>query len=598
MNDLYGHSQYVIAVAFSLILYAVLGLCILQISIGRKIEEKLDYLLLSPAIGVASLSISSSVMGKWGIPVSSRNLFFLYFFLIVTAVITSWRNKRNVIANWVTTSHLRRAGPLLVVAVLVGLSPYYALMLHHDFLPGFGTSATWRNNDLGSYLQMASNVVHSGFNNAGYIDGWNAGAQASFDHPAAQSFFAASSQLLFRKPFQMGIVVVSTLLASLFMAGVVVVRRISHRIPPFWAVITSAAIVINPAIFGMVANFFFAQLLAICLTMCAFALGVLSLQKVWSWQSMFLMSVVSFAIFLASPEIAVILLPLILLASALHLPREVWLKTSLKLLCSYSLFGVLLRILSGSLLLDQLDVLHRNTGAGVAGWEANLLSPAALLGFAPTQFYGPYSSGTRILDVLVILFTVVVIFTMTMKKRINSKACSFLCIFLVPVILAVLKWGSTGYQTWKLITTVVPFVGVTLWTLGKSEDTVTNARIRPYISVLVIGATVGWSGYLWRDTTSSSFINSDAAGVSLSVQMKKQSGVNIFVAPYFETMALSVISERPTQMMPPTYQFPNGQSLKYGCTLTTKERVKDLPNAGKIIYQQGDYVLVGTPKCD
>ena len=598
MNDLFGHSQYVIAIASSVILYAVLGVCVLQISIGRKIEEKLDHLLLSPAIGIATLCISSSVMGKWEIPVSSRNIFFLYIVLIVAAVITGWRNKKIQISNWITRSHLSKAVLFLVVAVLVGFVPYYQLMMHQDFLPGFGTSATWTNNDLGAYLQMATNVVHSGFNNAGFIDGWDAGFQASFDHPAAQSFFAASSQLLLREPFQMGIVVVSSLLASLFMAGVVVARRISHQIPPSWTVVTSAAIVVNPAIFGLVANFFFAQLLAICLTMCIFALGVLYMKKDWTLQFMFLLSLAVFAIFLTSPEIAIILVIPIVFVSILQLPRQAWIKTSFKFVGAFLLFGLLLRIGSGSLISDQLAVLQRNTGSGVAGWESNFLSPTALLGFAPTQLAGPYSSGTRVLDALLIGFGLIILFKMTAAKRINWRAFSFLCIFLFPVIPAVVKWGSTGYQTWKIITTLVPFIGIALWSIGKSQDRDTAAPIKQYLSLLVVGATIAWVGFVWRETAPTSYINRDAAGVSLSAEMKKQSGVNILVAPFFETMALSVIPGRPSHISSPSYQFPNGQPLKYGCTLTTKERVKDIPNAGKIVHERGVYVLIGTPKCD
>ena len=598
MNDLLGHGQYVVGVALLIVIFALLGLCVFQILIGRYFEESLDYLLLSPAIGIATLCVSTAILGKWGVPVSSSTLLWLYLALIVAAVNVRRLTQQNRNSKWPSFPSLTQGGLFLAIAVFIGLSPYYQLVTRPDFVAGFGTSVTWTNNDLGAYLQMASNVVHSGFNNAGYIDGWNAGFQASFDHPAAQTFFAASSQLLFRNPFQMGIVVVSALLGSLFLTGIVVARQLSHRIPPFWTVVTSAAIVINPAVFAMIANFFFAQLLAICLVMCAFALGVMCIKQSMNWQLMCLLSLVSFAAFLTSPEIAVVLVPPILVACVLQLPRDVWINTISRLVGTHVFFGVMLRILSGSLIFDQIAVLRRNTGGGVAGWKANLLSPTALLGFAPTQLSGPYSSGTRILDGAVIIIALFFIVRLAAIRKLNRRAFLFLVVFLIPIIPAVLKWGSDGYQTWKLLTTLVPFLGITLWSIAKRQDHNSFAPIQQYLSLLVIGATIAWVGFVWRETSSTSYINRDAAGVSLSVQMKRQTGVNILVAPYFETMALSVISGRPTHISSPSYQFPNGQPIKYGCTLTTKDRLKDLTNAGEIVHERGVYVLIGTPKCD
>jgi hypothetical protein len=598
MNDLLGHAQYVAGVALLIVVYALIGLCVLQIVVGKAINENLDYLLLSPGLGVATLCISSVILGKWGVPVSSGNLLLLFLGLVAAAASTCRRDRDIRISKWITGPPSAQFVRFLIIAVLIGLAPYYQLMNHPGFVAGFGTSATWTNNDLGAYLQMASNVVHSGFHNAGFIDGWNAGFQASFDHPAAQTLFAASSQLLFRDPFQMGIVVVSALLGSLFMTGIVLARRLSHRIPSFWTVVTSAAIVVNPAVFAMVANFFFAQLLAICLVMCAFALGVLCIHRSMTWQLMSLLSLVSFASFLTSPEIAIVLVPPILVVCVLQLQPDVWFKTISRLVGTHLLFGLVLRIVSGSLLFDQVAVLRRNTGGGVAGWKANLLSPTALLGFAPTQLSGPYSTGTRILDALVISIALIVIVRFAVIRKLNWKAFFFLSVFLFPILPAILKWGSDGYQTWKLLTTLVPFVGITLWSIGKLQDHNAFSPIQQYLSLLVIGATIAWVGFVWRETSSTSYINRDAAGVSLSVQMKRQTGVNILVAPYFETMALSVVSGRPTHISSPSYQFPNGQPIKYGCTLTTKDRVKDLTNAGEIVHERGVYVLIGTPKCD
>jgi hypothetical protein len=117
------------------------------------------------------------------------------------------------------------------------------------------------------------------------------------------------------------------------------------------------------------------------------------------------------------------------------------------------------------------------------------------------------------------------------------------------------------------------------------------------ISMLTVGATFSWSGFVWKDAQASSFINPDVAEVALSASSDRQDGINILLSPFFETMAVSAITGVPSHLSSMTYQFSTGQELRYSCTLTTIDRVVEIRNSGPIVHRRGDYVLIGSPKC-
>jgi hypothetical protein len=470
-------------------------------------------------------------------------------------------------------------------------------MAHEKFTSGFGTSASWTNNDLGAYIQMATNIVAAGHSDAGFVVGWNAGHQASFDHPAAQSFFAGASQLLFRSPFQMGIVVMSVVLATLFLATISVARTLGN-VKSTQLFVGLGFVVINPAIVSATSNFFFAQILAIALVMAIFA-SFLSLSRYESSQlHYFLIPIISVAALLVSVEIAVVMIPVVWLFSALKTRSESLLGHVKKTLVSHlTVIGVAL-IFLWKVLESQINVLRRTTIGNIAGWESNYTSISALLGFAPTQLGGPYTDGTRVFDVLIVLIFVFVVGWGLFKSAVNVPALLAVAVLAAFLAVAFVKWGSTSYQTWKLISTLFPFFAVLIFSIRRGNDPLTSSPIRNVLPLLVIGLTFSWSGFIWKDVQLSSFINPDVSEVALSEAAKRQPGINVALSPFFETMALSVVSGIPTQMMSPSYQFSGGQDIKYSCTLTTREKLAGLADVGPIVHERGNYVLVGTPRCD
>lgn len=595
MNFAYGFFQYYAAVLILLTLLSGIGYSVINL-FSRKIETKdPSVLLLAPIHGIAFLSIFTLVVANLNVAISSS--------LVWTAVITIvafsvFKSSPKIISGGIFKFKTgSKVFGLYGLATVIGLAPYLHLMVHEKFTSGFGTSASWTNNDLGAYIQMATNIVAAGHADAGFVVGWDAGSQASFDHPAAQTFFAGASQLLFRSPFQMGIVVMSVILASLFLATISVAQALGN-VKSAQLLVGLGFVVINPAIISATSNFFFAQLLAITLTMGIFA-SFLSLTRNSSSQLHYSsVPIMSVAALLVSVEIAVVMIPMVWLFSTLMTSRKSLFGHFKKTLISHVIVIGLALILLRGVLESQINVLRRTTVVNIAGWESNYTSISALLGFAPTQLGGPYSDGTRFLDALIILVFVFIVGLGLFRGWVNRPALMAVAVLAIFLAVAFVKWGSTSYQTWKLISTLFPFFAVLVFSIKLETSSLTSSPIRNVLPLLVVGLTFSWSGFIWKDVQLSSFINPDVSEVALSEAARRQPGINVALSPFFETMAMSVVSGIPSHMVSPTYQFSAGQDIKYSCTLTTKDRLASLPNVGPIVHQRGEYVLVGTPRCD
>jgi hypothetical protein len=159
------------------------------------------------------------------------------------------------------------------------------------------------------------------------------------------------------------------------------------------------------------------------------------------------------------------------------------------------------------------------------------------------------------------------------------------------------KWGIDGYQTWKLITTLAPFLMILLFIvlLSITSKGVPSAWL--LIPLITVGATFSWSGSIWKEPAAS-YLNKDLAQITQSAEIRRQVKLNVLIEPFFETMAASVMSGVPSRMSSPTYSFFEGQTLLHGCTLATDETLKTIRNHGPIVARRGQYVLVGTPACD
>ena len=596
MSVVFGLLQYVIAVSMLLVITGVVGLSIILIFSAKSSVASTDFLLLSPVLGLSAISMSSLFFASHGFGVNTKLLWVIVVLIATSALLRQrWLAGTVKFPSGVNSS--LKISVFLICASIVGLAPYLQLFINSRFPTGFGTSASWTNNDLGAYIQMATNVIKSGHRDAGFVDGWNAGLQASFDHPAAQSLYASLSQTLFRQPFQMGIVVMATVLSSLFFATIVVARNLTQRASSMVVMFSIAFVVVNPALVAATANFFFAQILAVALTMGVFAYALVLVQEEHSVVVYLPLTILSIAVVFTSIEISVVMVPLVLLFALMTAPRKILAQQVLKISVTHLGSLAVVTVLLFKILNSQINVLRRTTIGGVAGWTSNYTSVTALVGMAPTQLGGPYSQGVRTLDFLIIGVFLIVVLRLIKSRVINLAALLSVILLTLLLVVAFAKWGVSGYQTWKLISTVFPFFGILIWSINGSRESSNQLGTRGVISLLMMGATLSWSGYIWKDAQLSSFINPDVAEVALSESAHRQDGINILLAPFFETMAVSAMTGIRSNMSSPTYQFSSGQGLTYGCTITTVDKVGAIVNAGPIVHQRGNYVLVGSPKC-
>ena len=597
MSVIFGLFQYVIAVAMLLVITGVVGLSIISMFRVKHSLISTEMLLLSPVMGLSIVALISLFFATHSFAINSKLIWAIMLVIVTCALVWQKVLEGSLKSFRVENSSLNVLCFVSCVA-MVGLAPYLQLFINSRFPSGFGTSASWTNNDLGAYIQMATNLVKSGHKDSGLIDGWNAGLQASFDHPAAQSVYASLSRILFRQPFQMGIVVMATALSSLVLSSIVVARKLTRGALSIALMSSVAFVVINPALVAATANFFFAQVLAVTFTMGVFAFALVLVTEEHTIGAYLPLTILSITVALTSVEISVVMVPLVLLFSLFTVSRRQLTQQFLKIFAAHLFSFAVATVLFFEIVKSQINVLRRTTIGGVAGWTSNYTSVTALVGMAPTQLGGPYSQGVRALDFLLIGSFLTVVILLIKKRAINLPALISLVFLVLLLVVALLKWGETGYQTWKLISTVFPFFGILFWSINGSRESSAEFGMRGVFSLLMIGATLSWSGFIWKDAQLSSFINPDVAEVALSESAQRQNGINILLSPFFETMAVSAITGVRSNLASPSYQFSSGQTLKYGCTITTQDKVSSIINAGPILHKRGNYVLIGSPKCN
>jgi hypothetical protein len=597
MDQLTGYIQYFGAVFYLLTIFSLIGFSSLVIVRSHQKISAVELLLLAPVVGVSILTVPMTILASYEIGISSIWVWSFIACVVSVALVTTFVKREYGQVR----SSLIQAGKRLHfwgIGIVVGFIPYFALMMQSGFPMGFGTSATWVNNDLGAYIQVATNIGLSGVADAGLVNGWNAGFQASFDHPGSHALFASISRLLHREPYQVGIVLIATIMTVMFLSSIAVIGRLAKRevSPPL--MIAAMFVVINPPLIAAVSNFFFPHLASICLSIGFLALLLIFNETEASRGGFLILGCLTTATMLISVEISLVMMSLV---SLFVLSRKTAISRSsliIRLIVGHlSVLGIGLA-LQFSLFKSQFDVMTRISDAGVVGWRSNFVSPSMLFGLVPTQFGGPYSAGVRFWDLLFVLGLLVLLAILTYKKKIDltiSLSIFVLCCF---VTVGVQKWGVDGYQTWKLVTTFTPFFMIMLLIILLLLTT--SARTSgPWllIPLITVGATFSWSGLIWKDPVSS-YVTRDLAQITQSVEIRRQTAVNVLIEPYFKTMAASVMSGVPSRMASPTYQFVEGQELLYRCTLATDETLKTIENHGPIVARRGQYVLVGTPTCD
>lgn len=599
---LVGHAQYIVAVIALLLVFGSVGVLLLTAAhLNQKLGAK-NTVLLGPGVGMAVVATTLVVIAKSGTGISAG----------VTWATAGLTGVLGLAINFIQRRRGRTLQDLGLIPVigsamrwyplisLVGLAPFLQLFVLGKIPAGFGTSVTWQNPDLGVYLLYASNVGRVGLTNSELLMGINLGDFVSFDHPALAPLFAGTAHLLGRAPHQMGIVFMATALSIITSGAIVTIEMLANRKFGYLRSMVIAVVVLNVAVTMIAGNFFISQVVSIALMTTLLAVAVSSGLSGPSRRAGLIASVVIIACYLTSPEITFVLAPLALAVGLIRLPLAQCLRSIRGFVAAMIAMLTVFAVVQSDLVTDQLDVIRRNSVGGAAGWRWEFLSFLRVGGIATNDFAGPFSPTVRLFDLFILIVVVGWIVMCTVRRPRDFSASLGLGAITAILSLAVVRWGANEYQTWKMVATLTPFAAMFLLSLAWRDSTLSprTEKISIAVCLLVAGGSLGFSNLMWRDISKSNWINSDLVAVATSAEARRQSQVDIDVAPFFETMAAGSLVGVPVRLVSQSYYFPDGQSGEGRCTLTTRQKMKDMRKPGPVVVQSGPYVLVGTPRCD
>lgn len=596
------HLQYLLAVLFALVVFATIGLLLLRAAWPGVRAEKRHQMLLAPGIGMATVTLATTMVSRYEIGISARLTWSVIAGITFVAGAVAWRRRdRSVlsVAAPVDSGTWWRSVWWLPMGSLVGLVPYAQLFLK-DLIPaGYLTSATWTNNDLGAYLLTSTNVQYAGIGNAGLVAGIDVGKWARFDHPAAHVLFSTISGIFGTEPHKVGIVYMAIAIAVLWCASIVVVENLSYRRLSASRALLLAVAVINVGIVSTVANFFVSQVVTIAYLIVIFGVTCIAMKGSMGTGFPIVLAPIALASFLTSPEVTVPLAPLLVIVCVLHTkawrdPRQLAVTSAVFVACIALVAAVRWEMIS-----SQFEVVARNAGFAEAGWKSNFFSFAMLGGFVPTQFGGPFAKSVHVLDVLILAVLIGWLIRRVIAGTSGAGIPFGVSALAAMLVVGAARWGTDAYRTWKMVVTCSPFFVLLLlalaWKSGTGASRADSVSVA--VCLIVIGASFAWTGEIWKSAGPSSYVNSDLASLATTPEARRQTELNIYVAPYFETMAAASVAGDRTLMASPSYFLPFGQPLRPGCTLTTKQNLANLKDVGPVIARRGNYLLVGTPRC-
>lgn len=590
---LIGIGEYLVAVLFLVCALGVIGSAVLTVLLRNALTTSSMFWLTAPGVGLGAFSIFTLIVTHLGSGITTWNVALL----VASCGVVLFVLNREQLARTIRHASLITVGRLFGICALVGgvgLIPYIQLFTIGRFPVNFFTTPTWTNNDLGAYLQMSTNLMQKGLSDASLIRGWNPAPQSAFDHPAVLSVLAGVSRLFGAMPYQIGLVLMSTICIVCCLSTLGLVGHFGGQNALRKTGLLVPVVVTNPAIISAVANYFLAQMMTLGLLLTILALTTIWLSSSNRFSGLIPIGVCFAASFMTSVETAISLGLVMVVFSVLLTPspslEKVGFVIAAPVLALASLFA-----LRTEFVVDQLRVLRRVSVGGIAGWQADYTSVTALSGFAPIQFGQPSIPSTRSLDLIILVAGAVVVTLIVRKERSLIRVVVLMAMILAAVLLGIISWGSNGYQTWKFITTSA---GIFLCLLLVLISSMRGAsRVIGLYLALMIGATISWSGFVWRDSVESSWVSPDLSRISREIRAQELDGVNVLLAPFFETMAASVMVGPNAHMSSPTYEFPAGQPLYFPCSLTTRNRIVELQEGARIIRGYGNYVLAGNAEC-
>ena len=467
-------------------------------------------------------------------------------------------------------------------------------------------SFTLGNNDLGVYLIDSTNIAKTGYLNSGDIISLDPTHWIATDHPAAKSFLAVTPALFNLKNWQFGNIGM-IFLVTLLSTGLMTLAKDVLKIRNGTSSLITLASLTSPYIFYTVGNFFLAQVMCLPLLL----LGINSvLLKMRIRKRILIQSITFAALLITSSELSIVLFLLTLSIQILNkilkmARRDKQVKSDylnvledLHITLDSFILGCIAVLPWAFSAINQFSISAKN---GIGGWPLFVWNPLTWFGVSPI------GAKNSIISVLCLFFIIFLkfLFKSNLRNSRNSLAYGLLGIVFSLMILGVLKWGTSGYQTWKLFTTLQPLLVVLILSTiipRKMKRRFFNnltVVLMIFLSALQIFSGIQQSKKIFPHKDFNHHVISTDFRLLLSSEIaKRQVSLDILVQPYFETMASSSIAQVPVNFVSPTY-YSGGEfwPFRSTCTVTKKEFLDRLNKNPQIRAQVGDYLLVDNPRC-
>lgn len=524
-----------------------------------------------------------------------------------------------VIAPWV----------IGLVAVTIFIMPIITMGLLEG---GFVTSFTSLNNDLASYILLATNLQEAGFGPTELLVDQDLpglgslGDLARYDHTGATSLLASTSLMFGLPVWKIASVTVLVVTVSVTPAAYVFAYQIL-RIRLRWCLVAACVGSLTIYLWYITAQFFFAQIIAIVLVLGQMALFSRAARVHRFWPAAALAPVIIAAGWFCSPEVELISIPLICavaLVGLLQRPDVNLRGWTLRFVRSYCALLVWVAVaVAASLVLaiprikGAIEVLSSVGKDNIAGWTLNLFgSGAALVGIdgrsdpADPNIQLQGVTGVDWISWLLIVLLLVGLVTLSIARKDRRAGIGLLLIAALLLLggYGVVRWGGSGYQTWKLLVTL-SFATLTLiaatWLrllrTGGARQFVL-AALMTAVGMSIVNGQHAWDPNLSSPTAMRSrIINPELVALLRSPFLQRQEGANMRLQGMFETMAAPAVYDRSAEMSGPHYfgsDNPDGQGYPFPCTVMSKGVEKSPQLVGtRVVRQTENYVVLGTKDC-
>ncbi len=595
MNQTIGFLNHLFLTFLVLVVFAAVGVTLARWLAGRRLSD--IELGVAPSLGISVLTIINLLLTSFGLrPSTFRSWLLVTPFLLVAVrqLRNEAKHSQSILASMRSViSMLCRYG----LAAIAGIGVYFHFLATESSLGWFTTGVTSGNNDLGSYILQATNILNAGYNNAGLVIDADFGGRAQRDHPAAMMAFAVTSSLLGLSPAQSGIVTMAVFLASLCLASWSLINLLTSATQRFSrSGAIAGAVVVNPLILYMAANFFLAQALVIRLCMAFLCVLLIVFDQSTHFAIALFIPIVGLTAFLASPEVALTVIPALGGLILIQRARQSWPAFVRRVLVSLGSSLILILPL-WTLLTGQLEIIRRNARAGAAGWELFIASPSMFLGLSPTTFGVPPDGLKTTVD-LGLLGLILIILLFSLMRKLQMGLSFGLLVLGTALAAAVRLWGTDGYQTWKLIITFVPFITVffvaVTGAIGIREPQA--RRFLADLSIFVMAGALTWSASTWDNIPQSRYVNQNLIEITSQIREAGLRDVNINVSPYFETMTAAALVGNNARITSPWY-FGVGHSFSDGCTLKSDESADESIGDWAELLRVGQYFVLSGRDC-